>query len=75
MKTTETTLEIFYDVSDIIKCMQNSTGLHGIKTKHKGSMVKPVFECKDFDIYEAIKMEYGNIILTATRRNLIRVNL
>ena len=55
--------------------MQNNTGLYDIKTKHKGSMVKPVFECKDFDIYEAIKMEYGNIILTATRRNLIGVNL
>ena len=55
--------------------MQNNTGLHDIKTKHKGARVKPVFECKDFDIYEAIKIEYGNIILTATRRNLMRVNL
>ena len=75
MKTTETILEIFYDISDIIKCMQNNTGLHDITMKHKGARVKPVFECKDFDIYEAIKIEYGNIILTATRRNLMRVNL
>lgn len=55
--------------------MQNNTGLHGIKTKHKGARVKPIFECKDFDIYEAINMVYGNIILTATRKNLIKINL